>query len=245
MKNRMIAVVLALVLFVSSSYAQDQDVTLIKAVVLAESSTYFERDAAGWENAWVHDDKSTRTFASSVGIFTARGWEEFGPEIVQWIKDNPEPSAVVVNHDNFIIDQVGDMAWVEFDQTLTRTDDADYKQLSRQQRALIKQDGEWKVRTQISLQTFSFDMSRPQIVEGVTNGMGYNLMAADHTDKAIEIFKLNTMWYPESWNVYDSLAEAYMKAGETESAIEYYTKSVEMNPDNEAGKAALAKLKGE
>ena len=60
--------------------------------------------------------------------------------------------------------------------------------------------------------------------------------------EAIEIFKLNTEKYPDSWNVYDSLAEAYMKNGNVELAIKNYQKSVEMNPDNENGKEMLEKL---
>ena len=48
----------------------------------------------------------------------------------------------------------------------------------------------------------------------------------------------------ESWNTYDSLGEAYAKAGDTALAIQNYEKSVQLNPKNEARIAALAKLKG-
>ena len=245
MKYQLISLALIVLLSSNWAFAQDNEEERIKAAVLAESTTFFKRDADGWRNMWIQDEHSTRTFASSVGISSAVGWEKFGPNIVQWINNNPEPSLVEVSNDNYLITRAGDMAWVEYDQTLTNPEDDGYIQLTRQQRALMKIDGEWKVRTQVSLQTFSFDMSSPQIVEGVTNGMGYNLMAAEHFDKAIEIFSLNTKWFPESWNVYDSLGEAYMKAGEKEAAIEYYTKSIELNPDNAGGKEALAKLKGE
>ena len=60
---------------------------------------------------------------------------------------------------------------------------------------------------------------------------------------AIEIFKLNVEEFPESFNVYDSLGEAYMADGNTKLAIKNYEKSVEMNPDNENGKKMLKKLK--
>ena len=244
MKYLTILIALFLLLSVNTAQAQEEEEHL-KAAVLAESTTFFERDAEGWKDLWIQDEKSSRTFASSVGISTIAGWDKFGPNIVQWIQNNPEPSKTIVSNDNHIISMVGDMAWVEYDQTLTNPEDTDYKQVSRQQRALVKVNGEWKVRTQVSLQTFSFDMSNPQIMEGVTNGFGYNLMASDHIDEAIEVFKLNVIWFPESWNVYDSLGEAYMKAGKNDMAIEHYTKSVDLNPDNEAGKEALAKLKGE
>src|SRR5664280_2135547 len=49
--------------------------------------------------------------------------------------------------------------------------------------------------------------------------------------------------YPKSWNCYDSLGEAYMKAGQKELAIENYAKSIELNPDNKNGVEMLKKLK--
>jgi predicted TPR repeat methyltransferase len=57
------------------------------------------------------------------------------------------------------------------------------------------------------------------------------------------MFKLNTTLYPDSWNVYDSLAEAVLKAGHTEKAIKLYEKSITLNPENKTGKDVLAKLK--
>ena len=41
----------------------------------------------------------------------------------------------------------------------------------------------------------------------------------------VDIFKLNIKRFPDSWNVYDSLAEAYMKNDKEELAIKYYEKS--------------------
>jgi len=38
--------------------------------------------------------------------------------------------------------------------------------------------------------------------------------------------------YPDSGNVYDSLGEAYMKAGQKQLAIENYKKSLEKDPSN-------------
>jgi len=58
-----------------------------------------------------------------------------------------------------------------------------------------------------------------------------------------EIFKLNVKAFPEAFNPYDSLGEAYMLAGEKELAIKNYRKSIEINPDNENGRKMLEKLK--
>lgn len=80
--------------------------------------------------------------------------------------------------------------------------------------------------------------------ELVVNNLGYQYLAQNKIDVAIEVFKRNIKLYPESWNVYDSLGEGYMKKGDTKLAIEYYEKSVKMNPRNEIGLNALKKLKG-
>ena len=47
--------------------------------------------------------------------------------------------------------------------------------------------------------------------------------------EAIETFRLNTEAYPQSWNVYDSVGEAYTLNGDKERAIEMYGKSLELN----------------
>ena len=62
--------------------------------------------------------------------------------------------------------------------------------------------------------------------------------------EAIAIFKLNVEFYPKSFNVYDSLGEAYATSGEKELAIANYKKSLELNPRNAGGATALKKLEG-
>jgi len=59
----------------------------------------------------------------------------------------------------------------------------------------------------------------------------------------LEVFKLNTLLYPASFNTYDSYAEALAGAGKKEDAIKMYQKSITLNPQNEGGKKALEKLK--
>lgn len=49
---------------------------------------------------------------------------------------------------------------------------------------------------------------------------------------AIRIFSVNAEEYPQSSNVYDSLAEAYLLAGNREDALRNYRKSLSMNPNN-------------
>jgi CubicO group peptidase (beta-lactamase class C family) len=81
--------------------------------------------------------------------------------------------------------------------------------------------------------------------EATLNQLGYNLMADKKLDEAIKVFQLNVQEYPQGWNGYDSLGEAYMNAGQKELAIKNYEKSLELNPDNHNGEAMLKKLRGQ
>ena len=74
------------------------------------------------------------------------------------------------------------------------------------------------------------------------NTLGYQLLARGRVDDAIEVFKLNVEVFPQSWNPYDSLGEAYAAKGEKALAIENYRKSIALNPKNDNGRTALERL---
>ena len=76
------------------------------------------------------------------------------------------------------------------------------------------------------------------------NRYGYDLLMEDKTESAIEIFKLLVSEFPNSANPYDSLGEAYMKAGNEALAIENYEKSIELNPKNNHAIDQVTILKG-
>jgi glyoxylase-like metal-dependent hydrolase (beta-lactamase superfamily II) len=81
--------------------------------------------------------------------------------------------------------------------------------------------------------------------ENELNMLGYQLVARDKLDDAIVIFELNVEAFPDGFNTYDSLGEAYMLAGRTEEAIANYERSLELNPDNTNAVTMLARLRGE
>lgn len=87
------------------------------------------------------------------------------------------------------------------------------------------------------------DFDKYAFRESVLNSLGYQLLRDTLITEAIEIFKLNVQEYPESWNVYDSLGEAYLSQGNKSLALKNYQKSVELNPENEFGLEAIKKLK--
>ena len=79
------------------------------------------------------------------------------------------------------------------------------------------------------------------IEEGSMNMLGYQLLARKKFKEALRIFELNAATYPKSANAWDSVAEAYMIAGK-ELAIQYYRKSLELDPDNSNASDMLKKL---
>ncbi len=78
--------------------------------------------------------------------------------------------------------------------------------------------------------------------ESDLNSLGYDFMGRGAYGTALEIFQENMRRFPESYNVYDSAAEAFMKMGERDIAIRLYRKSLEINPGSENGVKMLKKL---
>lgn len=70
------------------------------------------------------------------------------------------------------------------------------------------------------------------IPEPLLNNIGYQLLGANQTSEAIDIFKRNVELYPDSVNVYDSLAEAYERTGQFEAAGKNYEKALSLADRN-------------
>ena len=83
--------------------------------------------------------------------------------------------------------------------------------------------------------TYNFD-------ENELNSLGYQLIRSKKFKAAIRVFQLNVEAYPQSSNVYDSLAEGYMDDGNKLPAIANYQKSLELNPKNRGAVEMLRKL---
>jgi tetratricopeptide (TPR) repeat protein len=79
--------------------------------------------------------------------------------------------------------------------------------------------------------------------EGSLNAFGYDLLENKDAAAAIQIFKLNAETFPASGNASDSLAEAYMKAGDLKNAQLNYEKSLTLDPTNQNAKDMLKKIK--
>ncbi|MCH9647315.1 MAG: hypothetical protein K0U98_03690 [Deltaproteobacteria bacterium] len=77
------------------------------------------------------------------------------------------------------------------------------------------------------------------------NRLAYTWMATGKLPEATRLFELNAESYPQSFNAYDSLGEAYMNGGKKKLAIKNYKKSLELNEGNANARKMLEKLAGE
>jgi len=70
--------------------------------------------------------------------------------------------------------------------------------------------------------------------EGDINGLGYDYLMQHKKSKIAEsIFKVNTILYPNSANVFDSYAESLMANGDLESSLKNYQKAIDIALKNE------------
>ncbi len=76
------------------------------------------------------------------------------------------------------------------------------------------------------------------------NALGYGWLSGGDLEGALTLFELNAGSYPNSFNVWDSWAEALALAGRTDDAIRYYEKSLELNPGNDNARQKLKEIGG-
>ncbi|MEJ2113599.1 MAG: tetratricopeptide repeat protein, partial [Flavobacteriaceae bacterium] len=90
-------------------------------------------------------------------------------------------------------------------------------------------DKEYKKAFESYLEIKERDSTSTLIEEGELNRLGYQLLRNNEYENAIDVFKINVGLYPGSSNVYDSLAEAYLKNGDSLQAYNNYKKACSMS----------------
>jgi len=84
----------------------------------------------------------------------------------------------------------------------------------------------------------------PHRVEETVNFVGYSLLEAGRLKPARKIFELNTEMFPEAFNTWDSLGEAFMKLGKDSKALSCFEKSLELNAENTNAEEMIARIQG-
>jgi tetratricopeptide (TPR) repeat protein len=82
----------------------------------------------------------------------------------------------------------------------------------------------------------------PGILEDANNDQGYVLMQNGDLERAHRVFTLNTMLFPTSFNVWDSLGECSFNMKKLDLSLQYYQKSLELNPDNKNAKQMIERV---
>ena len=77
--------------------------------------------------------------------------------------------------------------------------------------------------------------------ENLINQLGYQFLGRGNSEEAIAVFKANVERYPESANVYDSLAEAYERGGKIDLAEPLYDKARILGQQNNDPNLAIYK----
>ena len=72
---------------------------------------------------------------------------------------------------------------------------------------------------------------------------GYSFLWENNLIDAIPIFGLVISEFPNSANAYDSMGEAYLQAKDRTKALQFYEKSLLMNPDNFYAEDVIQKIK--
>ncbi len=102
-----------------------------------------------------------------------------------------------------------------------------------------------------TLESLLKDTAQYYLSEDEMNSLGYDFLGNSNPyhlperhlyKQAVETLKMNVTLFPDSWNAYDSYAEALLADNQKEEAIKMYQKSLSLNPDNENARKILEKL---
>jgi hypothetical protein len=140
----------------SPLHAQSADADEVKRVIRAETETYYQRDTTGWKRTWINDSTAIRTFITSSSYSVALGWDKFGPSTIASIRGTA-PQSVKIDRSNYVLHIDGALAYAEYDERTDFLNDTTPPLLARQNRALIKRNGEWRILSAGSFVGSSFD----------------------------------------------------------------------------------------
>lgn len=81
------------------------------------------------------------------------------------------------------------------------------------------------------------------IIENYINKVGYRYLEKANYVQAINVLTINVKLFPNSWNAYDSLGEAYLKNKQYALSKQNYHIALKLNPESRSSKEALKKIK--
>jgi hypothetical protein len=180
-----------MVLAAPIAFSQNAEDENIKKVIRAETDAYYRSDPNAWQNTWIHSAKISATYAANGYYNMVTGWDNFGPQIINYLKNSSNHSSVNIKNDSFNITNNGNMAWADYKQIITGAgQDSTRNRTSHEYRVLVKDNNEWKILSIISHGPSVATSTAPQDIENSLNTTGYNLITANRLNDAIEVLKL-------------------------------------------------------
>ncbi|RZW41895.1 MAG: tetratricopeptide repeat protein [Flavobacteriaceae bacterium] len=179
-----------------------------------------------------------KTIPEGQATGAAGGFEGFN-SVMLYVPSDDLSIIVFANMDEPVAEKIGfDILSLYKDKTV------DKPQLPAVQnvRIAFESHGAEYVKANFEELTVNFHPTDPK--DFILNMLGYAyLYGANNSDKAIQIFKLNTEMFPDVANCWDSYGEALKEKGDLEAAIRAYEKALEIRPDLESAKEALKTLR--
>jgi tetratricopeptide (TPR) repeat protein len=243
MKKLIVPLTICLTLCSAISFAGDNK-KAITEVIENEYQAYVDRDLDTWSDYWVHEPSVNVMWVGKMGYEYIKTYDSLYANVKKWMAKE-DMGGTDIDKEVLDVNVSGDIATVYLKEYETWKFAGEEKKFKSKSTYVLKNvDGNWKFVSMASFNKTSFD-NDDFTSEWIINMEGYKLLWRDELDKAIKVFELNTQLYPEGFNTWDSLAEAYMKKGDKEKAIKYYSKSLALNAKNKHAQEMIDKMKSE
>lgn len=243
MKKTIVSLTICLTLLTSVSFAGDHKKAITEAIE-SEYKAYVSKDLEAWSEHWVHGPQVNVMWAGKMGYEYIKTYDSLYANVKKWMAKE-DMGGTGIEKEVLDVHLSGDMATVylkEYETWKFAGEEKKFK--SKSTYVLQNVEGNWKFVSMSSFNKTSYE-NDDFTSEWAINMEGYKLLWRDELDKAIKVFELNTQLYPEGFNTWDSLAEAYMKKGDEKKAIAYYNKSIELNEKNTHAQEMIDKMKSD
>ena len=240
MKKIQVPLIIAFLTVSTMAFAGD-DEKAISHVIDKESKAYLDKDYDSWASYWLHEPYVSHTTAGANFYSYAKGWDDISTNVKKDM--NSENSQLVsIEKDKYDIYVNGSFAQVFVDEQLKVNLVGEVVDMDNKTAVVLnKVDGKWKIVSITSVSASSYENNEFN-TEWSLNIAGYQFLQRDKVDEAIKVFELNTQLFPDAFNTWDSLAEAYMKKGNNDLAIKYYKKSLKLNANNSNAQDMIGKI---
>ena len=117
--------------------AQDTDKKAIIKVIEGEHLAHCSRD---FEKYASYFDQNEKVLWGDGINYSCKGWEDVIALMKPWMEQNPKPQEASIFY-NYQISVAGNKAWANFD----KKNKGGTNPISKEQRILVKKNGEWKL----------------------------------------------------------------------------------------------------